>query len=381
MKRDELIAKRAAAVARMRSLTDQESMTEDEAAEFDRLQDEVTGIDAQIDRLDAVENAERSAGQPATRASKPVAPAHNKLPRGDGEARAVAHYLRTGDWQALGEQRASNDTDMNIGTNADGGFAVPTRLHQGIIARRSEAALYPRLGVMQVPGSGLTVNVPVDAGSANVFVSTNEAAAFDRDAPVLGQKAMTLVKYTKKIQLSAELLEDEDAKLMVFLEDYIGRGLAATENALLIAKALAGGTTVALAAAAAATASDIPKVAYALPGEYAEGAQWVMRRATEGAYRALTGNVFQFVPTPAGPVNTLWGYPVNNAESVEAIATTKKSLILGNFNFVGRREGAGLTMLRDPYSSAGTGQVNIYIYTRLVYEVLQAAAIQIGVHP
>jgi HK97 family phage major capsid protein len=383
MKREELIAKRGVAVGRMRSLTDQESMTEDEAAEFDRLQGEVGEIDAQIDRLAAVDDAERSAALPATRASKPgaQAPALLRIGRGDSEARAVAHYLRTGDDSGLREQRASNDTDMNIGTSADGGYAVPTGLYNGIVAKRDALALYGPLGVMPMPGRATTVNVPVDNGTANVFVSTAEAAAFDRDAPALGQVAMTLVKYTKKIQLSAELLEDEDAQIINFLNNYVGRALALTENSLLVAAALAGGTSSALGAAAAATATDVPKLVYALKGEYADGASWVMKRATDGAYRALTGSAFQFVPTPAGGQNTLWGYPVFNSESVEAVAASKKSLIFGNFSYVGRREGAGLTMLRDPYSSAANGQVNMFFYTRLIYKVLVAEAIQYGTHP
>jgi hypothetical protein len=42
--------------------------------------------------------------------------------------------------------KASNDTDMNVGTSADGGYAVPTGHYNGIIARLDEAALYGKLG-------------------------------------------------------------------------------------------------------------------------------------------------------------------------------------------------------------------------------------------
>ena len=78
-------------------------------------------------------------------------------------------------------------------------------------------------------------------------------------------------------------------------------------GSLMITEALASGTTFALAAAAAATNSDIPGMVYALPDGYQDNANWVMRRATEGAYRALTGNLFQFTATPTGPINTLFG--------------------------------------------------------------------------
>lgn len=381
MNLQQMLERRAQLIASMRTELDKGD-TADLAA-YDAQEAECKTLDEKIQRAQALAAREATMDQPATRAQKPGgAPAYNKTGLGDSEARAVSHYMRTGDASALiAEQRASNATDLNIGTSADGGYAVPTGLYNGIVAKRSELALYTKLGVMPVPGKGTTVNVPTDAGTANVFVSTNEAASFDLDGPVLGQQAMALVKYTKKLQISVELLEDEDAKIMDFLNNYVGRALANTENTLLVAAAVAGGTTNALGSASAASAGDIPKIAYALKGEYADNAQWIMKRATEGAYRALTGNVFQFVPTPTGPMNTLFGYPVNNSEFVAAIGTGNKSSIFGNFAFMGRREGAGLTMLRDPYSSAASGQINIFFYTRLVYKVMVAEAIQYGTHP
>jgi HK97 family phage major capsid protein len=384
----ELSEQRAAVIGQMRSMLDTATaagrdLSTDEAAQYDQLAGRVDTLATQIQRQTQLAALEGELSTPTTRAAKPgTAPAHNKIGRGDNEQRAMAYYLRTGDPVALGEQRASNDTDMNIGTSADGGYAVPTGIYNGIVAKRNEMALYSRLGVMPVPGKGTTVNVPTDNGTANVFVSTSEAGAFDRDAPALGQQAMALVLYSKKVELSYQLLEDEDANIMAFLDNYVGRALAQTENTLLMAAALAGGTTNALAAAAAATAGDIPKLVYALKGEYADQATWVMRRATEGAYRTLTGNVFQFAPTPAGTfANTLWNSPIVNSEYVEALATGKKSIVFGNFSFVGRREGEGLGVLRDPFTGAGTGQVKIYFYTRLVYKVLVAEAIQYGTHP
>lgn len=307
---------------------------------------------------------------------------NTKTKRGDDEVKAVAHYVRTGDVGAVKSLKASNDTDMNVGTPADGGYAVPTGHYQGIIAKRNETMLRDKLGVLMIPGKGTTVNVPYDNGAANVFVSTNEAAGFDRDAPVLNQHAMTLVKYTKKIELSDELLEDEDSRILDFLDDFVGRALALTHNSALVTAALAGGTSVALGAAAAATATDIPRLVYALADEYGDNAQWVMRRATEGKYREKTGDNWQFMPMPqGGGRNELWGAPINHAAAAPAIGAGLKSVIFGNFGYMGYREAPRLTFLRDPFSGGATGQVKFYYYTRFVYKVLQAEAIVYGTHP
>lgn len=307
------------------------------------------------------------------------APAISKTGFGDNEVKATAHYLRTGDASGI-NYRASNDTDMNVGTNADGGFAVPTGHYQNIIAKRDAIMLADKLGVMRIPGTGITTNVPIDNGTANVFVATTEANAFDRDAPAIGQAAMTLVYYTKKLQLSYQLINGEDSRLLAFVENYVGRAAALTHNALLVTAATAGGTSVTLGAVAAATAGDPQTVAYSLKGEYAEGSQWVMKRATDGAYRKLAGDVFQYAPT-GGSVDTLWSYPVNWSESVAAIGGGNKSLLFGNFAYMGLYESPGFTFLRDPYGAAGTGQVNLYYHFGAIYKVLIAEAILYGTHP
>jgi HK97 family phage major capsid protein len=300
------------------------------------------------------------------------------------ELAAIKQYIRDADSRAYQSWfsehiKASNATDMNITTAADGGNLVPVGHYQRIIAKRDETALDSKVGVLNIPGKGTTVNVPYESGTANVFVSTAEVAAFDLDAPAVGQRVMTLVKYTKKIQLSVELIEDEDSALMPFLEDYVGRALGLTQNTALMTEVLANGTTVALTTSAAA-ATHIPTMVYAMPDEYADGAQWVMRRATEGQYRALSGNNWQFAPTPPGGTtdSTLWGFPINHSQFVPAIAALAKVLVLANFGYVGKRQVNQLTFLRDPYSSGGTGQVNLLYYARFVYKVLQAAPVLYG---
>jgi HK97 family phage major capsid protein len=58
-----------------------------------------------------------------------------------------------------------------------------------------------------------------------------------------------------------------------------------------------------------------------------------------------------------------------------------KSLVFGNFGFVGMRLAPDMTVLRDPYSKAGNGQVVFHYYFRTVYKVLIAEALQYGTHP
>lgn len=353
------------------AVTEGRALSEAEQVEVRGFTEQADALEVTLKQADAINEKRAVQGAPML---------NTKTKLGDSEQRAVAHYVRTGDQGAIKELRASNDTDMNIGTPADGGYAVPTGHYNGIIAKRDAVMLAPKLGVLRVPGRGAVTNVPVDNGTANAFVATNEAAAVDRDAPALGQAAMTLVWYTKKIQLSYQLLAGEDSQLLAFLDDYVGRAYGLTHNALLITEALASGTSVTLGAAAAATAGDPQTVIYSQKGEYAEGSQWIMARGTDGAYRKLTGNALMYAPT-GGPVDTLWNYPVNWSASVPAIGAGNKSMIFGNFNFVGLYEAPTMTFLRDPYGAAGTQQVNLYYNFAAVYKVLVAEAVLYGKHP
>jgi HK97 family phage major capsid protein len=280
------------------------------------------------------------------------------------------------------EARAYNNTDMNVTTDADGGVVVPVGMVQDIVARRDELALFPRLGVREVPGQGTTVNYPIDNEADVLFSAVDESDDIDQDAPALTEKAFTLKKYAKYVTLTWELLRDEDARLLEFLNNWVARGWAGTHNSLLITEALASGTAgLTLDSATAIDETEIPELVGKLAPEYQEGAQWIMHPGTFAYLQGLTGNPFQFMPTPGGSRNTLWGYPVNQSSYATAYAATAKSLIFGNFYFMGKREGTGLTVLRDPYSAAGKGQVRLWFWFDAVYGVLQAEAIQYATHP
>lgn len=287
-------------------------------------------------------------------------------------------YLRTGDVGALMESRAYNNTDMNITTAADGEVAVPVGMVSDIVARRDEMMLAPKLGVRRVPGKGTTVNYPIDNEADVLFLVEAESADIDQDSPALTEKAFTLAKYAKYITLTWELLRDEDANLMAFLNDWVARGWAATHNKLLITEALANGTAgLTFDSATAIGAAEIPELIGKLAPEYQDGAQWITHPTTWAYLRGLVGDPFYF--GQAGP--GLGGYPVNQSSHATALAASAKSLVFGNWNFMGMREGTSLTTLRDPYSVASKGQVRLWFWFDAVYGVLQAEAIQYGTHP
>lgn len=360
-------------------------LNEQEEARYSELESRIKSLHKQAERLEALEGFTGVAKpEPDKRDAQMGAPAYHRRPTRDEPNAMYCRYLRTGDPGVVSELRAYNDTDMNVTTAADGEVVVPVGMVNDIAAKRDEMALFPRMGVVRVPGKGTTVNYPVDNEADVVFASVSEGGNVLRDAPALTEKAFTLVKYGKYIQLTWELLRDEDAMLLSFLNNWVGRGWAATHNSALVTEVLANGTAgLTLDAAAAVDETEVPELVGKLAPEYQDGAQWLMHQGTFSHITALTGNPFQFAPTPGGSpgVRTLWNYPVNLSSYMTAYAASVKSLVFGNFQFLGMREGTGLTTLRDPYTSAGTGGIKLWYWFDLVYGVLQAEAIQYATHP
>jgi len=400
----ELRQKRAAKIEEARAVLDAEEFDQER---HDALLAEVDSLGEEIERWERQEKLEAEVRQSRGRQTRQAPAVIERMGDGGDESRAIADYVRSGRsnadladlfdgdgltlrWTRETEERAANDTIINITTNADGKYWVPTTLVQRVIARKAEAMLADRLGVQNIPGKGTTVNHPVEGGDAQVFAATDEqiddhSKVYERDAPVAALKAFTLVKYTKKLELTEEILDDEDVGLMGFLGDHIGRGMAGTHNNLLLTEVAANGTAFKTFADDTAIANkELEDIAYhdTLSWYLDDGGSiaWVMRPSTYGAITKLDGNARVYVPTPQGnnrPGRELLGYPVQYSNYASAIGVGAKSVYFGNWWYVGKREEPALRIIRDPYSV--DGMVIVKYSFRTVYGVLQAGAIGYGV--
>lgn len=383
--------------------TEDRDFTPDEQTTYDGLLATVEQLRGRIGRLEGL------GAQTAT--STRQAPAVLSIPRGDNETRALAHFVRTGNTGHLGEMRtemengavgvslriptaremrAVTDSTMNITTAADGQYAVPTGFVRDVAKRKSEMMLADRLGCLLIPGKGTTVNYPNEASDPQSFVATNEQSdahdvAWSRNAPQLGVVAYTLLMYTRAVELTAQLMRDEDVNLMGFLADRISREYAQTHNALLITEAAASGTALkTYASGDAIAAGEVEDMVYhdTLSYYLDEGNSnaWVTRPSTFGNIASITGNARLYAETPGGSfARELLGYPVLYSNQVTATATSAKDLYFGNWYHMGYREDPTINLLVNPYRSPG---LTILEYSfGAVYKLRQAGALGYGVHP
>jgi HK97 family phage major capsid protein len=377
----ELMRQRAGVITEYRAILEgadarDGKRTDEERARTVTLKGEIERLDGEIEERRALDMAD-----PPTlaQAQRSLATRHPAQRTADTETAILCRYIRTGDLGAAAEMRAYNAVDMVEGTPAAGGYAVPVGMYNQIVAKRDEMSLVPKLGLRKIPGKGLTVNVPVDNEPDIVFTAVTEASAIGKDSPALNQQAMTLVKYAKYISLTWELLRDEDANLIAFINDWLARGWAATINSLILTEAAANGTA-GVTLASTPTAAQIMTLIGSLPPEYQEGAAFVMHPTTYSTISGLTGNPFQFIQTPQGAFTgpSISGYPVHRSSYAPAPAASAKTVFFGNWNFMGYREATELTLINDPYGLVLNGQVRIVAWFDFVAKVLQAEGIYYG---
>jgi len=215
--------------------TEKRDVSDEEKGKYSLLIAEAKRLQAEAERVEELEKFVK----PMQSGSQRAGNGQFVNGRGSGEgytktadtAEALyCRHLRTGDSGVAAELRAYNNTDMNVTTEADGEVIVPVGMVNDIKARRDEMALFPKLGVTRVPGKGTTVNYPIDNEADVLFLTEVESADIDQDAPALTEKAFTLAKYAKYMTLTWELLRDEDANLMAFINNWVARGWAATHN-------------------------------------------------------------------------------------------------------------------------------------------------------
>jgi HK97 family phage major capsid protein len=358
-----------------------------EQVDLTPILDEMKSMRSVIDELKAAQPGKEK-GQPTVKA--PAVIDHIGEP---DYTKAFYHYLRTGESSDLRKAKAA----LQEGTTTEGGYLVPDDEYGSIIAKRDEESIISRLGLLRVTTDRDKFNFPTENASMTKFTIVAEEGAITaaENEPTFAQVAVTLYNFKKLIKVSEELLEDENSNLEAFLTNAIGRALADTENyyALIGAGstepqgAFVGGTAgLTLDSATAIGAGEIPELMGKLGTPYHNGAAMVMDPATWFYLKGLTGNQFIFTDgiarlsgTVDGP--TLDGFPVILNSNVANIAASAKSLLFGNFDYMGFVTNRGVRVRRLVELYAGNGQVGILANYRFGCAVLQAEAFQYATHP
>lgn len=364
------------------SIKDNATPEERKEAEIavDKALDEVTRIEADIDRREKMEAAEKRAQE------RLEAVDADKRPKLDGEARgqdsgekveyreAFHEYLRA--QGQLGEMSveardvlkqgfSSVETRaQTAGTNSAGGYTVPTELMNILV--KSMAAWGPMydesISTVLTTSGGGTITLPTVNDTASTAEAHTEGATLTDDGGkdvVFGEKQLDAYAWnTEWLRVSKELADDSIFAMEQVLGDLLGERLGRIANSQLtigtgssapngIVTASTLGKTA--AGATAITSDEIIDLVHSVNPAYRMGpkVRFMFNDSTLAAIRKLKdgdgnylwqmGNVQQGVP------GSLLGYGYSVNQAMANIATGNRSIVFGDFGkYYVRKVGAPL---------------------------------------
>lgn len=343
-----------------------------------------------VDRMNAVIDALQEKVTRQSLAAKRSAKGYDVAraaydPAADDHAKAFSSFLRKGqDAELIALERKA----MSVGSDADGGYLVPSDLSERIVIRQRELTPMRQLAtVMEISNDALEMLSDRNEAEASWVAET--ASRVETATPALAKVRIPVHELSAQPKASQKLLDDGQINVEEWLAGKVadrfsrresdafinGDGVLCPRGLLTytataeddgtrawgvlqyIASGAAGGF------AASNPADKLLDMVYKLKAPYLPKASWMMPRSVSAAIRKIKGSDGHYlwqVSLQNGQPPTLLGFPVVFSEDMPAVAADSFSLAFGDFaeayTIVDR---AGIRILRDPY----TDKPNVKFYT------------------
>lgn len=377
----EMYEKRGKLVAAARAATDEITKNTDDArvAELEERSDkifaELDELDKQIQREERVSAAERSLEERAAR-NRPNG-GNLEVPGQDGSERddeqrtadqrqveyrdAFFALMREGgdtsavtpEQRALLRQGYVESRTQTAGSNAAGGYTVPTELAKRIVeVMKDWGPMYdPGITDEMVTSSGNPFDIPTNDDTANSAAALAEAADLVDDNSgdlAFGEVSLAAFVYaTPWLKLSFELLQDSAFNLEEFCARKLGERLGRIANKQLtigdnvgdpngVVTASALGKTA--AAVAAITGDEMIDLQHSVNAAYRRSpfCRWMFADTTLAVLRKLKdgqGNyLWQMGDVRVGAPDLILGKPYSVNDDVPIIATGNRAVLFGDFS-------------------------------------------------
>jgi HK97 family phage major capsid protein len=353
------------------------------AAEYDRMESEMVSLGKEIERLERQAAFDLEMGK-AT--SDPITnkPAKAEAPK---TGRASNEYKE--DFARALRGKALLHNVMSEGTDADGGFLVPTEFERQIVTGLDES------NVIRAIAKTITTSaerkIPI-AATHSTAQWTAENAAYTESNPTFAQKTIDAFKLTDLCKVSVELLQDSMFDLETYIASEFARAFGVAEEEAFcvgtgtgqptgIFNATSGGAVgVTAGSATAITVDNIIDLIYALKSPYRRNAVFLMKDVTVSALRKLKDSNGQYLWQPsvqAGQPDRLLGYPIHTSPYAPAVASEALPIAFGDFSnyWIADRMGRTVQRLNELY--AGNGQVGFIATERVDGKVILSEGIQL----
>jgi len=331
--------------------------------------DRINGaLDAQMKRIDelALKSARPSLDSSRVHHSDNTAREHKS---------AFDTYVRSGEASAL---RQIETKSMSAGSNADGGYLVPSELEHEIGQRLAAISPIRAIASVREISGGIYKKPFMTAGPGTGWVGETDSRS-QTTSPTLDALSFPAMELYAMPAATATLLDDSAVNIDEWIASEVELTFAVQEGAAFVngdgsskPKGFLNYDTVAntswvwgkLGTVATGTSAAFPDTdpsdvlvdtIYALKAGYRQNGAFVMNRKTQAMIRKFkdTGGAYLWQPpAQAGGRASLMTFPLVEAEDMPDIAANSLSIAFGDFKrgylIVDR---LGVRVLRDPYSA------------------------------
>lgn len=287
----------------------------------------------------------------------------------DAYAKSFAPYMRA---RSDGAMSVEVQASMQTGSDPDGGYLVPKTVSDRIVKKVYETSNLRAIANVETIG-GKELEIPRDEGEFGYGGWVGETTAPSETATSqLGVSKIFAHEMFAEPRVTQNMLEDAGLDIEAWVANKVGKKLGRIEAAAFFAGTgvnqprglltYADGTTngkieqVISGGATTLTADALYNLVFQLKDDYANNAQFLMKRTTVRDTMKLKdgqGNyLWQMGDIRGGHPATILAHPVNRAEDMPALGAGSLSVAFGDFNeaytIVDR---LGITLLRDNLTS------------------------------
>ncbi len=312
---------------------------------------------------------------------------------------------------SAGEQKA-----LSEGTDTAGGFLVPPDVQAEMLVRKAQMAVVRRAGARVQATSRDVLRYPLvqaNTTSGSIYssgfvgsVAGETPTSTDVDA-AFGTFEVPIKKIRVSTKLANDFIADAVVNVLSFLSMNGAQNMALVEDnefltgdgtALHPLGILNGGSTQVDLTVSPLTTHKLVNdtthpgppgalitLVYTLPPQYADGAVWLMKRATEGEIRAYVDGAGRYLwpaMTAGGfsqVTRELMGYPIYGSDFMPADGTADNNVaIFGDMSsyIIGERAQITTTVLRERY--ADNDQTGIILWERVGGGVWNTDGLRLG---
>jgi HK97 family phage major capsid protein len=367
------------------------SLSAEDDAVYNGMEREINTLTNDIHRMERRAEIEAELEKPV---SKPLTgkPMSNSPAEDDEQTGVKAKAYKKSFWNAMREKHIRPEVlnALQEGTDSEGGYLVPDEFEHTLVEALEEENIFRKLAHVINTASG-DRKIPVVATKGTASWVDEEGSITESDDSFT-QVSIGAYKLGTLIKVSNELLHDSVFDLEKYISKEFARRIGTKEEDSFFngdgdGKPVGifhttGGAQVGVTAAStsAITADEIIDLFYSLGAPYRKKAVWVVNDATVKSIRKLKDGNGNYLWQPAltsDTPDTLLGRPVYTSSAVPTIASGKKVIAFGDFNYywIADRQGRVFKKLSELYAT--TDQTGFVATQRVDGKLILPEAIKV----